>query len=430
MPVSPFAAAGAAVAPSPSAAAACQAGCIARSMALAPAAATSSPFAAFAGSAFSASSSCRTSLEGQQQGKQQEQHLRAEPACSVGACPTPPALSAARRLCDLLDSSHQTSAEPSFADSLHTASGSLLAWAEEDAASDAPLPFPSLGHPRFLEAPLLVPAALPPQLRSAVVDPACISILRHPDGSPQELGSGASGSVYRTELRRGGPGCAPEVVAAKVIPVGRSAEAQDAFVKEALCLQRLQHKHLVSFRGIALDGPNAMLLLELCEGLDLLSSLQLCDASGGRLFSWHGRGRRAALGLAHALAYLHSQGICHLDVKSANLLLAADGSTKLADMGFACALNSSDAPVGTFAWAAPELLLGAESTTAADIYSFGVCLYEIVTGELPVRGQLRMPHVPTECPQEVADLFVQCTSGNPRARPSAQELVQRLSKLA
>lgn len=46
------------------------------------------------------------------------------------------------------------------------------------------------------------------------------------------------------------------------------------------------------------------------------------------------------------------QGICHLDVKSANLLLATDGSTKLADMGFACALNSCDAPVGTFAWCA------------------------------------------------------------------------------
>lgn len=52
--------------------------------------------------------------------------------------------------------------------------------------------------------------------------------------------------------------------------------------------------------------------------------------------------------------------------------------------------------------AAPELLLGAESTTAADIYSFGVCLYEIVTGELPVRGQLRMPNVPVECPQASA----------------------------
>ncbi len=52
--------------------------------------------------------------------------------------------------------------------------------------------------------------------------------------------------------------------------------------------------------------------------------------------------------------------------------------------------------------AAPELLLGAESTTAADIYSFGVCLYEIVTGEMPVRGQLRMPNVPVECPQASA----------------------------
>lgn len=159
-------------------------------------------------------------------------------------------------------------------------------------------------------------------------------------------------------------------------------------------------------------------------GLDLLSSLQLCDADIGRLFGWRNRGRRVALELAQALAYLHSQvrrppslarpccppgpclcspceaggrqkprpaalasvparcpdtrgrqhqpsprfprnqrppplptriplqGICHLDVKSANLLLAADGSAKLADMGFACALHSTNAPVGTFAWCA------------------------------------------------------------------------------
>lgn len=427
---SPFAAASSAAAASPFAAAACQVGYPARSMAVAPPAAIGSPFAAFAATGFDACGSSRVSLEANQ--KQRADSLHAELATSVGACPTPPPHSGARQLRNMLDSVGASTGEPSLTDALRTPSGCLFAWAEAEAeaASLAALPFPTLDHARFLEAPALTPAALPPQLRGAVVPPCCVSILRAPDGSPQQLGSGASGAVYRATLRRDGPGGAEEVVAAKVIHVGGSAEAQGAFVKEALYLQSLQHRHLVGLRGIALDGPNAMLLLECCEGLDLLSSLQLCDADIGRLFGWRNRGRRVALELAQALAYLHSQGICHLDVKSANLLLAADGSAKLADMGFACALHSTNAPVGTFAWAAPELLLGAEATTAADIYSFGVCLYEIVTGELPVRGQLRMPHVPSECPQEVADLFVQCTSSNPGARPTAQELVQRLSKLA
>jgi len=62
--------------------------------------------------------------------------------------------------------------------------------------------------------------------------------------------------------------------------------------------------------------------------------------------------------------------------------------------------------------------------------SFGVVLWEIITGERPKRGCLRLPQVPQECPQEVSDLMLQCTASDPKARPTTEELVQRLGKLA
>ncbi len=76
--------------------------------------------------------------------------------------------------------------------------------------------------------------------------------------------------------------------------------------------------------------------------------------------------------------------------------------------------------------AAPELLWGARCTERADIYSFGVVLWEIVTGERPVRGQLRDVRVPEECPPEARALMLECLETRPSRRPSALQLVERL----
>lgn len=63
---------------------------------------------------------------------------------------------------------------------------------------------------------------------------------------------------------------------------------------------------------------------------------------------------------------------------------------------------------GTFAYAAPELLLGHSCTSKVDVYSFGVCLWEICTGRVPTRGRLEDPAVPAECPPDILRLIRQC----------------------
>jgi serine/threonine protein kinase len=104
-----------------------------------------------------------------------------------------------------------------------------------------------------------------------------------------------------------------------------------------------------------------------------------------------------AVDVARGLAFLHARSIADLDVKSPNVLLTPARSAKLADFGLARVLLTAATAVtacGSFDWAAPELLMGGAAnkvSSAADIYSFGVILWELATREAPRRGRMRVP---------------------------------------
>jgi hypothetical protein len=114
-----------------------------------------------------------------------------------------------------------------------------------------------------------------------------------------------------------------------------------------------------------------------------------------------------------------------------DVLLARDWTAKIADVGLSKVLRdryvSTMHAVGTYAWAAPEVLLGQPTSEAADIYSFGVILHELCvagTGEGPPTGRhLRPVAVPDEAPAAVVEVMGRCLSSDPAARPTALELV-------
>ena len=238
-----------------------------------------------------------------------------------------------------------------------------------------------------------VPAPLLAAARSARAEPA-------PPAPPaprrlgrfellEEVGSGSFGHVFRardTELER--------TVAIKVPRAGRLAgpEEVDRFLREARSAAQLKHPGIVSVyeSGQAEDGT-CFLVEEFVPGTTL-AQRQLA----GRL-SFRESAELAAQA-ADALDYAHRHGVVHRDITPSNILLDSDGRPHLMDFGLAkrdtgeATMTLEGQVLGTPAYMSPEQAGGESHSVDArsDIYSLGVVLYELLTGERPFRGERRM----------------------------------------
>ncbi|PVH38327.1 hypothetical protein PAHAL_5G230600 [Panicum hallii] len=152
-----------------------------------------------------------------------------------------------------------------------------------------------------------------------------------------------------------------------------------------------------------------------------------------------------ALDLARGLCYLHSKKIVHRDVKTENMLLDKTRTVKIADFGVARveASNPSDmtGETGTLGYMAPEVLNGHAYNRKCDVYSFGICLWEIYCCDMPypdlsfsevtsavVRQNLR-PEIPRCCPSSLANVMKRCWDANPDKRPEMAEVVSMLEAI-
>lgn len=154
---------------------------------------------------------------------------------------------------------------------------------------------------------------------------------------------------------------------------------------EADVLVSLRHPNVLLFMGLVKEPGKLWIITEFCTRGSIRDLLDK-----NILFS-HARILKFALGAARGLAYLHGQSpsVLHLDLKTSNILISSGWEAKLGDFGLSRTLltcNGSDEFVGTIPYAAPEVISSNDVSTAADIYSFGICMWEMMVREIPGIG--------------------------------------------
>ncbi|MGB5873556.1 MAG: protein kinase [Bacteroidota bacterium] len=198
----------------------------------------------------------------------------------------------------------------------------------------------------------------------------------------QKLGEGGMGVVYKaqdTKLDR--------VVALKFLPEQATAteEEKARFVQEAKAAATLNHSNVCTIHGIEEHEGRQFIEMEYVDGVTLRAKipengLKLQDAVD------------YAIQIAEALQEAHTKGIVHRDVKSENVMLNDKNQIKVMDFGLAklrgsSRLTKTSSTIGTLAYMAPEQIQGGEVDSRSDIFSFGVLLFEMLTGRSPFRGE-------------------------------------------
>ena len=177
------------------------------------------------------------------------------------------------------------------------------------------------------------------------------------------------------------------VVALKVLreQFASDAEFVERFEREAKAVATLTHAHMVRVYDSGRDGDVHFIAMEYIEGEDLKAHIR----RAGRIAPQ--RAREIAAQVCEALEYAHAHGVIHRDVKPQNILLTPEGDVKVTDFGIARALSSATITqtgtvLGSVQYLSPEQARGGTVGRAADLYSLGVVLFEMVTGQLPFAG--------------------------------------------
>jgi len=252
-----------------------------------------------------------------------------------------------------------------------------------------------------------------------------------------QIGHGGMSTVYRAfdkKLNR--------YVAIKVLKEEFSGDEEfvHKFRKEAQSVASLIHPNIVAAYDAVDEGDLHYIVMEIVEGKSLKYRIQHVGAIDSE------KAIDISLQTAEGISAAHKKGIIHRDIKPQNIILARDGSVKVADFGIAKAVTGetiSTAVLGSAHYVSPEQAKKGVSDERSDIYSLGITMFEMVTGKLPFDGEntvsVVMAHInkPMTPPEEInssvypalSDIILKATRKNPKDRyQTAEELIEDLKK--
>jgi Tol biopolymer transport system component len=246
------------------------------------------------------------------------------------------------------------------------------------------------------------------------------------------LGAGGMGVVYRAHDER-----LHRIVALKLIGAGGRGSTPDErsrLLDEARAASHLSHPHICTVYEVGEIQGRAFIAMEFVEGLPLSQVVPPDGLTPETVV-------RYGIQIAGALSHAHERGVIHRDLKTANVAINPESGAKILDFGLArrngapgvdvntgsIELTEPGMLVGTLAYVAPELLLGQGADARSDIWSLGVLLYEIATGQLPFQGRnefdltaaiLRSPPLvfPAHVPPVLRAIILNCLAKEPPQR--------------
>ncbi|KAK2405517.1 ACT protein tyrosine kinase family protein [Trifolium repens] len=249
-----------------------------------------------------------------------------------------------------------------------------------------------------------------------------------------QIASASYGELFK------GTYCSQEV-AIKVLKAEHvSSEMQKEFAQEVYIMRKVRHKNVVQFMGACTKPPRLCIVTEFMSGGSVYDYLH--KQKGFFKFPTL---LKVAIDVSKGMNYLHQHNIIHRDLKTANLLMDENGVVKVADFGVARVKTQSGvmtAETGTYRWMAPEVIEHKPYDHKADVFSFGVVLWELLTGKLPyeyltplqaaigvVQKGLR-PTIPKSTNTKFVQILERSWQQDPTLRPDFSEIIEILQQLA
>ncbi|KAK7283439.1 hypothetical protein RIF29_12955 [Crotalaria pallida] len=264
--------------------------------------------------------------------------------------------------------------------------------------------------------------------------PACGNDVREIDARclrfEMKIASGSFSDLYK------GTFCNQDVAIKVFKAENLNENIQRDFAQEIHILSKIQHKNVVKFVGACSKPPNLYLVTEYMSRGSMYDFLHLQKAVLALPSLL-----KVAIDVSEGMKYLHQNDIIHRDLKAANLLMDEKGVVKIADFGVARVHDQSGimtAETGTYRWMAPEVIGHKPYDHKADVFSFGIVLWELLTRKLPyehlsplqaavgvVQKGLR-PEIPEHTHPMLVELLHRCWHQDPSLRPNFSEILEFL----